>query len=172
MNRMPKIAIAIVVLFFLSGFLSFILPRLFLGRYHAKISRTRSDLRSINSAIVTYCLDNNRYPSMQKDKGIPLKELNLSKSSIAKDPFGNSKNKEYSYFLYRNAELCILLGNGPDKDRDLNLKLIKDNVDTSKTEDLEEFLIDYTYDPTNGLKSSGDILRSENVPISLINNKK
>lgn len=124
-----------------------------------KSSKTREDLRSITVAIETFCVDNNHYPPMKKDEGLPSKELRLSKR-IAKDPFGNEHHKEYSYLLYPSAEFIILLGNGPDRDRDLSMNFISDNVDMSNSEELERFISDYTYDPTNGTKSNGDILRS------------
>ncbi len=56
------------------------------------------------------------------------------------------------YFKSDISKLAVLLSNGPDEDVDLTL------LHLEAQEATETILLQFSYDPTNGIKSSGDVV--------------
>lgn len=91
-------------------------------------------------------------------------------AEVPRDPFAPPENNLYRYGLSPYVEgrgaYWVLAGNGPDRDVDLDVTLF--GRDTGRIEygrpdrtryfGLDHPLLDYMYDPTNGLTSSGDII--------------
>lgn len=132
------------------------------AKTRAKVPRVEFDLRHIAMALENYSIDNNRYPEMMKGNAFPIHVLTspvayLSGASIAKDLFIEETNQTYHYLLFDKQNIFILLSNGPDKDQDITMNLIQENVDLENIKELNDFLESLAYDPSNGLKSDGDI---------------
>ena len=88
------------------------------------------------------------------------------------DPFSRESDRSYGYMVYRQHDPplpFILVGCGPDGDRDLPLydygrDLGRKEPWSSDPRAYQGFprpLITYQYDPTNGLCSDGDIIRMQ-----------
>lgn len=134
-------------------------------KIRAKIARVQADLRTIATALETYYVDKKAFPSMIEVDAIPVSELISYVPSYhdefdAKDPFEKDSKQTYRYLHYKSHELYILLSNGPDEDRDISLRSIRENVDIENKDELVSFLETLTYDPTNGNTSDGDIVRT------------
>jgi len=88
-------------------------------------------------------------------------------SEIPKDPFNREGNRHYRYGISHHDSYWILAGNGPDGDEDLDVDrfclesglLIAHNSSDTIYYGYDKPLTEYMYDPTNGTKSNGDIIR-------------
>lgn len=72
------------------------------------------------------------------------------------DPFSPT-NSQYQYHQTGLPEVLyfwIIISNGPDQDTDIN---VKDMISQPPTYGLDKHIIEYAYDPTNGIISNGDI---------------
>lgn len=88
---------------------------------------------------------------------------------VPRDPFARRENNPYRYglstYVECKGEYWVLAGNGPDRDEDLDVSLfgrhtgrIEEGRPYTRYFGLDRPLLDYMYDPTNGLTSSGDII--------------
>ena len=145
----------------------------------SKIARVQEEQRVLQRALGNYQMDYSDFPRNE----IGLKALNAPTTyltSIPKDPFGGSSNSD-TYFYYRQPErdyYYVVISAGPDADIDFedfiqqhatpmtNLDPGEGSGGTEPDDsnrvrmqyrDLRDFLEQRTYDPTNGLKSDGDI---------------
>lgn len=140
----------------------------------AQTSRVKADLRSMATALEAYNVDWNQYPPSPEFSTIMAREGEgvieyypraittpiAYLTRIFQDPF----SKEAPYLYYRidgkeNPELAqdnmfwILWSRGPDGVSNIN----------EKSDLLKPALYDMMYDPTNGMMSPGDIIRSTTV---------
>jgi type II secretory pathway pseudopilin PulG len=157
------------------------IPNFLEAQTRSKVSRVRSDMRSLATAIEAYYIDNNDYPpstldptkafrSLQSDgRRIPSFQITNPEYGgailttpiayitwIPPDPFGDGEQ----IFGYHRAgdqrnQGWILFSRGPDGDFDLGW----DAYDPSNPESILILNKMYTYDPTNGTVSNGDIWR-------------
>lgn len=154
---------------------------------HSRVSRTKADMRSLATAIEAYFADNKQYPAMTPladwatgSEVATLKEMggdtlftiaaspyphktsaglttpNAYASSLFNDPLFPSKRRGMPFAYSTNNESWILLSGGPDEDFDVvnPLTMLHGNFEETKTG-----LLPYTYDPTNGSVSDGDVWR-------------
>lgn len=77
-------------------------------------------------------------------------------SEYPKDPMAPTKGLTFSYFSMASG--WILWSAGPDKTYDLSIENIKQAYDPNKSMP-SAYLIERTYDPSNGSTSGGDIWR-------------
>lgn len=136
----------------------------------SKVSRVRSDMRSMATGIESYYVDWNQYPECTTD---PAKMLRRPKegepvvSSFANpalttpiayltqffpDAFSVAPGATFGYYQDKNG--WMLFSPGPDKKFDLGWEVYDSKV-AQPTKDL----LMYFYDPTNGTVSGGDIVR-------------
>lgn len=88
-------------------------------------------------------------------------------AKIPVDPFSQNGNRHYRYGLSPIGWPWILAGNGPDGDEDIDVnrfcldngRLIMPNTYDNIYYGYDKPLVEYMHDPTNGLKSNGDIIR-------------
>jgi type II secretory pathway pseudopilin PulG len=88
-------------------------------------------------------------------------------STIPKDPFSREGNRHYRYGISPRYWPWILVSNGPDGDEDLGInrfcldsgRQTAPNFHDSVYYGYDKPLTEYMYDPTNGAKSNGDIIR-------------
>lgn len=125
------------------------------------------------SAIEAYYQDNNTYPPM-----IPLVQYSQNAETvhhsggwvtatvdfsllttpvryikkISHDPYAPEKGLPFCYYV--DGTVWILYSAGPDRDYDFIPRFCWRDVDAQPSDAL---LISATYDPSNGLKSSGDL---------------
>ena len=145
----------------------------------SRVNRVRADLRSLATGLEAYYVDNNEYPCWATgDKGAnaflpagkPARErptFRIRTSSeefhtlttpqayltfYFPDPFApGGGDATYSY--YKDSSGWIMISAGPDKDYDIAPeKLYRSDIAQPTLE-----LLTYSYDPTNGLVSDGDI---------------
>ena len=138
----------------------------------AKTARAEAEMRNIATALEIYYIDNNVYPPAIDDKGkiVPYGENGVSEGytslclttpvahlpSLPTDPFHDEGDGYYRYAT--NGFNCwIMSSNGYNLKADLDLA----RYIACASCDLKSatFMYDYTYDPTNGIPSSGDIWR-------------
>ncbi|MEQ8819458.1 MAG: DUF4190 domain-containing protein [Sumerlaeia bacterium] len=129
-------------------------PNFLEAQVRAKVSRTRSELRVLSTALDAYRVDERRYPpdlDLLLDSGYYI-------TAMPQDPFSEMADKRYGYWT--NGEHAIVAGQGPDMRPDLVMYeygelYLQDIADGQYDADF----IDSIYDPTNGTVSYGDILR-------------
>ena len=148
----------------------------------AKVSRAKSDMRSLATAIEAYNIDSKEYPpcatgdksvnarvgsgkaaygisSFRAWTGPEEKFMQLTTpvafiTSLPQDPFADAKEATYGYWGRPSAG-WILFSPGPDRKYDINPE--KDYDPSKQSPQLE--LILRTYDATNGTTSAGDLWR-------------
>ena len=146
------------------------LPNFLDAQVRSKVSRVKSDLRTIATALEAYSADNNCYPPLPIALGprfrnfIPLTTPVAYMTSIPHDPFksmdpdaiGPLRTGVYAYgaMPLENASRWILVSDGPD--RRLNL----DRMDYAFYPGYSPMFELARYDPTNGTVSGGDIHRA------------
>jgi prepilin-type N-terminal cleavage/methylation domain-containing protein len=150
----------------------------------ARVSRARADQRSIAVALESYCTDNGAYPAMRPmvDFTTNIRKLakiggaNLSTiepgigesalhglttpvayiNALYADPFLHLITKDsISFAYYTDGTGWILISPGPDEDFDI----IPRKFYVSTLENPHIPLLPFTYDPTNGTVSDGDVWR-------------
>ena len=150
----------------------------------AKVSRVKADMRTVRTALEAYAVDYGEYPDPATDTWHPsLLEIPMLTTPIAylvafpPEAFPRMRDELYenarmfgngNYYRYYNSkrweitypELSeqglkwFLMSHGPDLDNDVH------DVDGIIAEDVlagENYML---YDPTNGTRSSGDLIDS------------
>ena len=148
---------------------------------HVNVTKAKNDMRSLAAAIETYFLDSNSYPPATDFPGnstfratpgkIPVSSFTnaILTTPIAyilnhfPDPFGNeARSDPFGYYVVPGPKEdpdqggWLLFSPGPDAKYDLDWRA----YDPAKKQPTL-VLLKYTYDPTNGTISSGDIWRSK-----------
>lgn len=153
----------------------------------SKASRVKSDLRIMRTALESYFVDNNVYPafgtgSRSVNAGllshndpeykfpsfhIPTRSMgNLTTpvsyiNRLLVDQFAPKPGMIYGYY-YNKSVGWILISAGPDRKYDIDPA----NDFYYEGSDLSPVFIEKIYDPTNGTKSSGDIVRTKSGEIT------
>lgn len=151
------------------------------------ISRVRSDLRSLATALESYYIDHGTYPahtrvpeqaaftkqfaSKDGSKQLPFPMLRDRRGNEAfatlttptaylthyfYDPFAKEKGRSFAYWstVVEGHAGWIAWSPGPNKKYDLDWTKYDPSVPQPSPE-----LLTYSYDPTNGVGSSGDVFR-------------
>ena len=150
-----------------------------------KVARTRADLRSLATGLESYFIDNNAYPAMTNDPQLTanadlasqnpganwsppafrrkensrdlLRTLTTPVSYIVRDfvdPFATPSGRRFSYYQPQGLPGWLIWSPGPDGDYDLEGW----EYDPTRAVPSPE-MINKTYDPSNGLRSDGDVYR-------------
>lgn len=128
-------------------------PNFLEAQNRARISRTKSDLRTVAVALESYHIDHEAYPPTLHNLTSPVAYL----SSVPYDPF-TGKDSPQTYDYATDAEdHWILRGVGPDEDKDM--VPLESYLDGDEPGEAGQKRLPYEYDPTNGTVSSGDIFR-------------
>ena len=141
-------------------------------------SRVLSNTRTLSTAIEAYFVDNYAYPAWSVGPGslngneYPSFMLHTSQNGLEtittpvaytkayfRDPFSPRGKLMLNYF--RAEYSWILWSAGPDGDYDIDLNVVQNKIDWNVSQPAPESLL-YSYDPTNGTLSSGDIIRFKN----------
>ncbi len=130
------------------------------------VARAEADLRTLATALEMFLIDNNQYPVPQDGNTIDKAEIKYGDTRVItltspvryirelpKDPF-SAKNETYRYNS-NGKDWWILASDGPDGKPSLDLKKY-DSTQNFGQEELKE----YTYHPSNGVTSSGDLFRT------------
>lgn len=151
------------------------IPNFLEAQIRSKVSRVKSDLSLISTALEAYFVDNQAYPPTIKplkndtywQSGFQLNILTTPISYLAPftntDPFESIKYSPYKYInlsedtkdgkrikaVGRNVHY-LLISIGPDVQVDYNYTVVEFNLDST-----EAFIF---YDPTNGTVSAGEIV--------------
>lgn len=148
------------------------------------ISRTRADLRSMSTALEAYHVDNLQYPAWTTD---PEKKVEWNSSdpsptfrrrigddihtlttpqayltSMFVDGYRYLKEGERTFAYWSIPHHYIIYSAGPDCRFDLTIEILEDIFkENNRTDErgLKQALNDYTYDPTNGAMSRGEVWR-------------
>lgn len=131
------------------------IPNFLEAQTRSKVSRTKADMRSLATAIESYNVDYNTYPSpnmneLREAPGILTTPVAYI-TGIPQDSFAAEKGAKIRY--YRKDNAYLLYAAGPDRVIDIDPEADFDPQNLEK-------LKDKTYDPTNGTVSSGDIVRT------------
>jgi hypothetical protein len=161
-----------------------VMPNFREAQVRAKVARAMSDMRTLATGLEVYVVDNNAYPPACDKTGriVPFNSSGVSAgyvpgllttpieylSSIPLDPFNTIEGPGGTpdHFRYRyatNGLRRILSSAGPDG---VAQTTIEDFCDPEKANgEWEVFVSKYAvgpgvvFDPTNGTKSNGDIIR-------------
>ncbi|MBN1901719.1 type II secretion system protein GspG [Candidatus Sumerlaeota bacterium] len=138
-----------------------------------KVERVKEEHRALSRALQNYRMDYNDYPMQLSRLNAPTAYI----SSLPGDPFTKQSNiKHYAYYHQPSGEYeYFIISVGPDGDSDLDILIQKymllasssdENNDGTGDYSREEaldyvlpiYLINKTYDPTNGIISDGDVI--------------
>lgn len=170
----------LVVVMIIAILAAIALPSLINAQTRSKVSRTKSDLRTTSVGAEMYAVDNNQYPASfnLKQFSTPIAYLTVGETP---DVFGNRQGEALAYVqgkdaaraqfledfdvhVYNDAERAViashgyfLWGNGPDR---LNTALERRQETFNDIVGAPGATRGYFYDPTNGVTSRGDIMRS------------
>lgn len=154
------------------------IPRFFAKR-PGRVSRAKSDMRSLGTAIEAYFADYQAYPAsvpmrelvsdyrqLEKAGGAYLAIVSPGNSAVAgittpvaylTQLFHDSFTYEFvSFAYYSDGKSWILFSPGPDNDYDIRRP---EEVFTSTEDQPSTRMIVLAYDVTNGTVSSGDVWR-------------
>jgi hypothetical protein len=196
------IIIASAPLLYNSLMLTFAISGGFKGSSRAKVSRVKADMRSLNTALDYYYVDNKSFPPYAIGQGsvnsfagpkagvYHVPSFRIWKNAKEKgtfhtlttpiaytgiyypDPFADTKGATFAY--YSNGKGWIIWSWGPDRDENKRDEwdLFPDVVEGAYRSDVPQPSLEllcgsssvgahhaYTYDPTNGTISPGDIYR-------------
>lgn len=170
-----------LVLFILLSAISF--PNFLESNIRSKVSRVRADQRSIATALEAYFVDCSRYPLWAEGEGGANADAPLDSdvfrlptfriwalhweqktfmtlttpgaylTQYPTDPFSDDLHATYVY--YSDGQGWILISPGPDGVYDIDP--LEDYISTLRQPSPR--LLEKCYDPTNGIKSGGDIYR-------------
>ncbi|MBN1518076.1 DUF3352 domain-containing protein [Candidatus Sumerlaeota bacterium] len=157
-----------------------VVPNYMEYQVRAKVSRTRADQRSLATALEAFYIDNNQYPNWatgvdsinnSKEPSVALKavdSMNAQEYSawhltspiayITRYPEDVFSTKGYGFNYYSDGNGWILWSCGPDKVLDLTVDNIFELYDPT-IQQPSKALLNFSYDPTNGTRSGGDIIR-------------
>ncbi len=163
------------------------IPNFLAAQVRAKVSRAKSELRTLNAGCESYFVDENCYPIWNAGNWGNLNLARLSTpiayvSSIPRDPFkykggswagGTSFGGEGWYITYSDGNLtsgklpqnCLIWSNGPDTYHSIWYYLPRKVLENE--EEIRPIYNpptawgfiggSYNYDPSNGTVSTGDI---------------
>lgn len=170
------------------------LPNFLEAQIRAKVSRAKSDFRTIAVALESYAVDHNTYVPVTASSGtdydggiVRLTSPIAYLTSIPSDAFGMSKYKgEKRWPLYElgagdaagqpanddfPVRMYLIESNGPDNNDDTSDELGVDLHTGSfpwpslaRDSGDWEIATGLIYDPTNGTASRGDLMRSGGIP--------
>lgn len=127
----------------------------------AFVSRARSDMRTLTSAIESYFVEHNAYPLRLDREGVLPKPVHSPPWRDFSDPFAAEKGTLFRYQSMTSADGTpgwIVWSGGPDLDLDITPENLASLYDpAARTPSYA--LIGRTYDPTNGSESDGDVYR-------------
>jgi type II secretion system protein G len=154
------------------------LPNFLEAQTRAKVSRVKADMQSMATAIETYAVDHNDYPydyygikgtdwDTWRHVTTPIAYM----TSYSYDIFYKEPTP-YDYGCYKNrptpAQIWgyqaagvryIFLSIGPDRIHDYDW-----STSGETGFNLRYQILNWTYDPTNGTVSRGDIMRTDGMP--------
>jgi hypothetical protein len=142
------------------------------AQVRSKVSRAKTDMRSLSTALESYIVDN-RMPPPSADgarRCIPVSVLTtpvayIVGESITSDPFMDDEQRHSSHpFLYGAVgDGYLIVSAGPDKTYDIDPQRDYDPACRGNAaSSVCAPLLLKTYDPTNGTISTGDIWRVRN----------
>ncbi|MBN1902900.1 type II secretion system protein GspG [Candidatus Sumerlaeota bacterium] len=131
------------------------IPNFLEAQVRSKVAKTKADMRSLTTALESYCVDFGTYPSPGtgnlKETPHTLTTPVAYMTHIPEDTFSPEKGGKIRYYMKDNVYL--LYAAGPDRVIDIDPET---DFDPQNLEKLKE----KAYDPTNGTVSSGDIIRT------------
>jgi type II secretory pathway pseudopilin PulG len=153
-------------------------PNFLEAQTRSKVSRAKSDMRSMATAIESYYVDFNVYPPSTENPGemygnkpanadhfSTFRVMNPKQAMPLTTPIGyltssffepaNSDLNSGPYGYFSEKDFWVVWTAGPDKKFDIN----PSNFQGFKFPITSEEIANQTYDPTNGTISAGDIWR-------------
>jgi hypothetical protein len=128
----------------------------------SSVARAKADMRSLATAIESYYVDFNKYPSSRAGDSVPSRLTTpiAYMTKILTDPFGRERGATYHYYTDKAApNSWMLVSGGPDGKVDLTYKIYSGAVKKSGFFGAVGEFQQYLYDPTNGTMSKGDVIR-------------
>jgi type II secretory pathway pseudopilin PulG len=150
-------------------------PNFLEAQQRSKVARTKSDMRSMATALEAYFVDNNTYPSWTDKPGEGVMRAKANGKEVPgfagpslttpiayltrhmHDVYApKGKKQTFGYYAPKVNDKSgwILWSPGPDMKFDLDWKVYDPSVSQPSPD-----LLRYVYDPTNGTVSKGDIFR-------------
>lgn len=152
-----ELLVVLVVIFVLVILLLFSFSHLIIS---TKITRVKEEHNVLARGLANYHMDYSSFPPT----AIGLAALTAPTAylgSIPIDPFALPGGRGHYFYLREpNSEIAfIIISMGPDGDNDLlQLYNIFSNSSPSQGDIIKYYLETKLYDPTNGIKSDGDVI--------------
>jgi type II secretion system protein G len=143
------------------------IPNLLEAQIRSKVSRARADMRSLATALESYCVDNGRYPPNVLHEGVRVAPEMLTTpmayiTSIPHDPFRTEREgdrlRRYEYHNVLEQVQSGAWGWPPNDLRRYGMWRF------TSLGPQREYMPWIPYDATNGTVSAGNILRTQASP--------
>jgi type II secretion system protein G len=160
----------LVVVAILSVLAAIAIPNMLEAQIRAKVSRARSDMRSLATALETYHVDNNAYPANVELPGNIMPATGVLStpvayiSSIPEDPFRSDihdPDTRYRRYEFHNVQQRVSEGAWGWPPNDLRRYGQWRFVSFGPWRQRVPWT---PYDPTNGTVSEGNVLRTQLAP--------
>jgi type II secretory pathway pseudopilin PulG len=145
-----------------------VIPNFLEAQTRAKVARVQSDSRSLATAIESFAVDKNTYPTRLSELTSPVAYI----TALPLDPFADKaeQNPEMRWLAYtpvpRELErgqtrsgAWILASRGPDGVFSVDFARDLPAGKQLNPDEIQGLLLDKTYDPSNGTNSAGDVFR-------------
>jgi type II secretion system protein G len=142
------------------------LPNMLEAQVRSKVSRARSDMRTVALALETYSVDTNHYPPNRDHHGTLVTPERLSTptaylSSLPHDPFRPTDDEPYSRYDYHNVKERVDAGTPNWPPNDLKRYGVWRLASYGPSRQYQPWM---PYDPTNGSVSEGNVIRTQMSP--------
>ena len=127
--------------------LTHLIPNLEEAQTRAKAAEVKGQLRMHATALECYCVDHNEYPPKLELLTTPVSYLSI----LSDDPYKQEK-APFDYLCDNTG--WVLRSVGPDGSREADLAEVIESLGDDTTYQ------GWLYDPTNGIDSNGDLLRT------------
>lgn len=125
-----------------------------------RVSPAYGDMRYIRTGLELYHADYDEYPMPTSENKVPeiITTYKDHISTLPFDRYGLENGETYFYFR-PSKDIYILQSRGVDRDLDFDFSglVLNDNLTSS---DLKILINENTYNSSDGLRSSGDLIRS------------
>ncbi|MBX7247190.1 MAG: type II secretion system GspH family protein [Candidatus Sumerlaeaceae bacterium] len=139
------------------------IPNLLAAQIRSKVSRARSDMRSLVTALESYAVDQNQYPpTLQLFGGRPAPEVFTTPvayiTSIPFDPFKPTEDEVLRRYEYHNVKQMVALNTPGWPPNDINRY---GDWRFASFGPMKVYGPWMPYDPTNGTVSEGNVIRTQ-----------
>jgi len=134
------------------------LPGFWQAQTRSYVARSQAEMRMLHNGLETYYIDNNTLPTDLKQLTTPRAYIYVGGEEpvydLPTDPFTDGEVYDYAYAM-EPPKRWVLRSVGPDGEPTADLHAVLEEGEGSDGHLYQQ----WSFDPTNGVKSTGDVMR-------------